>query len=267
MATPSATATILVTPTPSEALPTQTGTPRPSYGPGLGALDNTPINWGNGPAVDERRRPIDSVKAEKKYAPYDARFVNMESDCLYFTFDEGYENGYTAQILDVLKEKKVKACFFVTGPYARKETELIRRMIDEGHVVGNHSEAHKSMPSLSIEDARADTKQLHDDMERLYGYTMKAYRFPMGSSSVRMMALVQEMGYTSFFWSFAYRDFEINNQPDPAQALERIVQATHPGAVYLLHAVSKTNADILGAVIDALRAKGYTFGDPHELIK
>jgi peptidoglycan-N-acetylmuramic acid deacetylase len=178
---------------------------------------------------------------------------------VYLTFDEGYENGYTSNILDTLKEKNVKAVFFVTLSYAKKNPTLIRRMIDEGHIVGNHSYKHYSYPEDTIQAAYDDLISLHKYMVDEYNYEMKLFRFPMGQYSERMLCLLDKLGYESVFWSFAYADWDEDNQPEPSVAKEKIVSNVHPGALYLLHAVSKTNTEVLAEVIDDIRALGYTF--------
>ncbi len=178
---------------------------------------------------------------------------------LYLTFDEGYENGYTADILDTLKEKNVQAVFFVTQPYVESEPELVQRMIDEGHIVGNHSVTHPSFPEISFEECQQEIIGLHNYMKENFGYEMSLFRFPMGEFSEADLKVVQDLGYRSVFWSFAYRDWLVDDQPDPQEAITTIESKCHPGAIYLLHAVSQTNAQILGQVIDDLRRQGYTF--------
>ncbi len=223
----------------------------------LAALDNTNRGWGPGSEGDEKNRPIYAVSAEARYGQSFGSSYLMDDDKIYLTFDEGYENGYTAKILDVLKEKNVKAVFFITMSYAKNEPALVRRMIDEGHVIGNHSTEHRVFPTLTVEEAYQDVLLLHEYVLTNFGYEMTLFRFPEGASSDRMQALLQEMGYTSVFWSFAYRDYDTENQPDPAEALEKITKSAHPGAIYLLHAVSATNTAVLGEAIDYFRAAGY----------
>jgi peptidoglycan-N-acetylmuramic acid deacetylase len=220
------------------------------------SLDNTLRGWGPGSSLDENNRPYGAISAQKTYGKYGSSYI-MDDNKIYLTFDEGYENGYTEKILDVLKDKNVKAVFFITMSYAKNEPALVQRMIDEGHIVGNHSTAHLSFPGMTLEDAYADIKALHDYVYENFGYSMKLFRFPMGESSNRMQALLQELGYVSVFWSFAYRDWETNNQPAHDEAFEKITSLAHPGAVYLLHAVSKTNTELLSDVIDDFRGKGY----------
>lgn len=215
----------------------------------LMSLDNT--KKGFGWAGAENRQSY--------YAQYDAFAVGDQTKkAVYLTFDEGYEYKYTPEILDVLKEKDVKAVFFVTMSYVKNNPELIKRMIDEGHTVGNHSVNHPSLPTCSLDKAYNEVKELHDYMQKNYNYTMTLFRFPMGESSDRMLALLKEMGYKSVFWNFAHRDWETNNQPDKETAKASIARYTKNGTIFLLHAVSQTNTEILGEVIDDIRAKGYT---------
>ena len=215
-------------------------------------------NWGLG-FQEEGKRPTGNASMEelKKYNAWYA--ADTDEKKIYLTFDEGYENGYTGAILDVLLEKQVPAVFFVTMPYVKSEPELIQRMIDEGHIVGNHSVNHPSFPEISTEECKSEVMELHDYMKENYGYEMSLFRFPMGEFSEADLSVLQQLGYKSVFWSFAYRDWLVDDQPDPQEAIQTIESKCHPGAIYLLHAVSKTNTEILGQVIDDLRAQGYTF--------
>ena len=223
----------------------------------IGALDGTSSGWGPGVNRGDDGRPLAPVAYQEKYGKYAVDFIRPEKGVIYLTFDEGYENGYTAKILDVLKEKQVSAVFFVTLSYVRSNPELIRRMIDEGHVVGNHSSTHPDMTQISLQEAFDDVKKLHDYMLENYGYEMKLFRFPMGNYSERTLALIESMGYRSVFWSFAYKDWLVDEQPDPDAAYKKITDFAHDGAIYLLHAVSSTNTFILGRVIDSFRDQGY----------
>lgn len=223
----------------------------------LGTLDSTKLGWGPGGPVDEYNRSSGALSYQEKYGKYDADFIGDNEQKIYLTFDEGYENGYTSQILDVLKEKGVSAVFFVTMPYVKSNPELIKRMIDEGHAVGNHSVNHPSFPETPLTTCRDEVTQLHDYMKENYNYTMRLFRFPMGEFNEQDLKLLQDLGYRSVFWSFAYRDWLVEEQPDPTEAMATILDKCHPGGIYLLHAVSKTNTEILGQVIDGMRAKGY----------
>lgn len=157
----------------------------------------------------------------------------------------------------------MRAVFFLTGHYVRSQPELVQRMIDEGHILGNHSDSHKVYcKDLSIEDSAADAIWMQNYLRENFGYEMRLFRFPEGEFSEQSLALMQQMGYKSLFWSFAYNDWDPNNQPDPAAARARIEKFLHPGEIMLLHSVSATNAQILPEVIDLIREKGYTIG-PH----
>ena len=225
----------------------------------ISALDNKKLGWGPGGPVDKNNRSQGAISYQEKYGKYNADFILPEGKDIALTFDEGYENGYTAEILDVLKDKKVSAVFFVTYPYVKDNPELIKRMIDEGHVVGNHSTNHKSFPDLSLEDAKKDITNLHSYVKDNFGYTMKLFRFPMGEFNEQCLCLLNDMGYKSVFWSFAYKDWLVDEQPNPQEAINNLNNKSHGGAIYLLHAVSKTNTEILGEFIDNMREKGYNF--------
>ena len=224
----------------------------------LSSLDNAKKGWGQGVNKDEYNRPTGCLQYQDLYGKYNAYFIEKQEKAIYLTFDEGYENGYTSQILDTLKEKECPAVFFVTYDYVDRNPELVQRMIDEGHVVGNHSWSHPSMPTISIDEAKDEIMKLHKYVETNFGYEMTLFRPPMGEFSERTLALTQQLGYKSVFWSYAYADWDPDNQIGTEQAFEKVTSAEHEGAIYLLHAVSKDNAEILGRVIDDMRANGYT---------
>ncbi len=224
-------------------------------------LDGETKGWGSGGGgFDELGRPVGPVAFQEQFAKYGAWFLQPpDTKSIYLTFDEGYENGHTPSILDTLKAENVKAVFFVTGDFAKNQPELMRRILDEGHVLGNHSMRHKIYPDIPLEEAAKDLLELHDLVRETYGYEMKLFRFPEGKYSERTLALVQQLGYQPVFWSFAYRDYDVNDQPGYIEALDRITRNPHPGGIYLLHAVSRTNADALREVIEVLRdQEGYT---------
>lgn len=237
--------------------PAMAGTAAIDYS-ALSALDNTKNGWGQGNEVDDENRPTSCLSFQNTYKDYDAYFIGDDTKSIYLTFDEGYENGYTSQILDVLKEKKCPAVFFVTMPYVKENPDLIRRMIDEGHTVGNHTVNHPSMPTVSLETAANEITELHDYVQKEFNYTMTLFRPPMGEWSEQTLALTKALGYKTVFWSFAYRDWETDNQPDVAAGLEKTTSCLHNGAIYLLHAVSSTNTTILPDFIDTVRARGFT---------
>lgn len=227
----------------------------------LGSLSNLPTKaqgWGQGVEVNEKNQPTGSIMFQEKYGKYNTYYIAPETgNKIYLTFDEGYENGYTSQILDVLKEKKCSAVFFVTYDYVSKNADLVQRMIDEGHVVGNHSYTHPHFPETPLQKAQEDVVKLHDYVKENFGYTMTLFRFPYGEFSEQMLGLMDALGYKTLFWSWAYKDWDVDNQPETSAALEKICKGEHPGAIYLLHAVSKTNTAILGDVIDHMRDNGY----------
>lgn len=216
------------------------------------------IGWGLGKDKNDKNQPIDAVNAEEKYKEYSARFLPSDGKIL-LTFDEGYENGYTEEILDILKEKQVKAIFFVTYDYCRSSPELVKRMIDEGHAVGNHSYTHPSFPDCSEKEMIDEVMTLHDYVCEKFGYKMTLFRFPKGEFSEKALSVIKSLGYTSVFWSFAYNDWDINAQPDPSAATEKLKASSHSG-IYLLHAVSETNTAILPEIIDCWRTLGYSVG-------
>ena len=209
--------------------------------------------------MDDRNRPLCSLDFQQKYGQYDAYFIGDEEKVLYLTFDEGYENGYTAAILDTLKEKQVPAVFFITGDYLDSEPELVARMIAEGHAVGNHSENHPSFPDISLPEQQTEIQTLTDRVLEQFQYQMTLFRPPCGEFSEQMLGNVQQMGYKTLFWSFAYKDWDKDGGAGAAAALQKTTSALHDGAIYLLHAVSPDNAAMLPDFIDAARAGGYTF--------
>lgn len=221
------------------------------------ALSSKLIGWGLGKETDAENRPLDAVNAQEKYAQYNVAFIGENEKKIYLTFDEGYENGYTAQILDTLKEKQVKAIFFVTYDYCKSSPELVQRMIDEGHVVGNHSYSHASFPECSEKEVREEITLLHDYVKENFNYEMSLVRFPKGEFSEKTLEIASSLGYKSVFWSFAYADWDKDSQMNPAEAYDKIANASHNGAIYLLHAVSQTNAEILNDVIDFWQDNDY----------
>ncbi len=227
------------------------------------SLPNTTANYWFGSASDSLNRPNEPMRIMDVYGDkYNVLSIDKNvTNRVYLTFDEGYENGYTGRILDILKEKNVKAVFFVTGQYAKQNPTLISRMINEGHIVGNHSNSHpeKGMPSLSPDAQVNDIEALQNILRTQYGYEMTLFRYPAGTYSEQSLMLVKNMGLKSVFWSFAYYDYDVKKQPSASSALSKLNSALHPGAVYLLHAVSDTNASILGNFIDHVRNMGYEF--------
>ena len=193
---------------------------------------------------------------------YDAAYVgNTEEKVLYLTFDAGYENGYTEKILDILQKHDVKAAFFLVGNYLQKNADLVRRMVEEGHVVGNHTMTHPDMSAITEKEAfQKELTGLEDLFREITGKELpKYYRPPQGIYSEENLKLAKELGYKTVFWSLAYRDWENNNQPTADYAFAKLLPRTHNGAVILLHSTSKTNAEVLDELLTRWKAEGYRF--------
>ena len=193
---------------------------------------------------------------------YDAYYVNpkCKKKKIFLTFDCGYENGFTPKILDVLKKQKVVAAFFVTKPFIREGRELIRRMKKEGHIVGNHTVHHKSMPTLSDRDNKQEIIDCAEYCKEATGYEMDHFiRPPMGEYNEKTLKLTKSMGYKTIFWSMAYVDFDVNKQPGKQYVVEHFKKYTHNGAIPLMHNVSQSNAEALDEVITNLKKEAYQF--------
>lgn len=224
------------------------------------ALDTESHGYGQGVRFDDLNRPKGAVEFNNSYSEYNAVAINnTEEKVINLTFDQGYENGFTGKILDTLKEKGVKATFFVVGDYAERQPELVRRMIEEGHTVGSHSVHHYSMPEISVEKMTDEILGLHEYVLENFGVQMTLFRPPKGEYSEQSLAVTGDLGYKTVLWSFAYADWDTDNQPDREASLQKLIDRAHPGAIYLLHSVSETNAEILGDFIDAMIEQGYTF--------
>lgn len=178
---------------------------------------------------------------------------------LYLTFDCGWENGYTEKVLDVLNEKDVPAAFFCTLDHIKDDPELIGRMINDGHIVGNHSAKHKNFAEISRSEMANEILTCDNYLRKNFGYTSPFFRFPEGSYNESALDLVQSMGYTSVFWSCAYEDWDAENPKGAEYAFETVTSRLHPGAIILLHSVSPDNAAALGDIIEYARAQGYEF--------
>ena len=206
-----------------------------------------------------------SVTELKKY---DAAYVgNPEEKVLYLTFDAGYENGCTEKILDILQKHDVPAAFFLVGNYIEKNADLVRRMVNEGHIVGNHTMHHYDMSKIS--DAATFQKEL-EDLETLFtSVTGKAlpkyYRPPQGIYSEKNLQMAQKLGYKTVFWSLAYVDWNNDSQPSAQQAFDKLLPRIHNGAVILLHSTSQTNAEILEQLLTRYKEMGYRFAPISEL--
>ncbi len=228
-------------------------------------LSNKKFEWG----LKKNKNAVPDINpgSEEILSKYSAYYVgDTNSKDIFLTFDEGYENGYTAKILDVLKAHQVPACFFVTGPYLENEPELIKRMIDEGHEVGNHTANHPSMPSVKTTD-ELESEML--DLERqlffLTGKTMRFMRPPKGEYSEKSLAVTKSLGYKTVLWSLAYEDWDVNKQKGRQYVYDSVMDNIHGGAIILMHAVSKDNAETLDQIITDIKASGYVFKSLNEL--
>ena len=233
----------------------------------LNGLSTKEYNWYFQPRNDNA--PPDGPKETSKIVSnYECYYLGDTSKkILYLTFDEGYEAGYTAPILDVLKKHNVKAAFFVVKPYIVSNPDLIKRMVAEGHLVCNHSARHPSMASiLDPEKFNSELSDVEVAFENITGKKISKYfRPPMGKYSELSLQYTQNYGYKTIFWSFAYMDWLTNKQPSHESAKKRILQRTHNGGIMLLHAVSKTNSEILDDVITQWESKGYQLKTLDEL--
>lgn len=199
---------------------------------------------------------------------YDAVYLgDTEEKVLYLTFDAGYENGCTAQILDTLKAHNAKAAFFVVGNYLESAPELVQRMADEGHLVGNHTWHHYDMSRIAEEQAfSAELTRVEEKYRELTGQAMKKYyRPPQGVYSEENLRMAQALGYRTVFWSLAYVDWLQDDQPTAEEAFSRLLPRTHPGAIVLLHSTSATNAAILDDLLTRWEEAGYRFGSLEEI--
>lgn len=217
-------------------------------------------NWGLS-FPNEGQMPVGNATADylKQYDAYYAQ--NTQDKVIYLTFDAGFENGNTTAILDALKKHNVPATFFLVGNYLQTNPDLVKRMVEEGHTVGNHTFHHPDMSKLSTKEAFE--KEL-SDLETLYqqttGQTMKKYyRPPQGKYSESNLQMAKDMGYHTFFWSLAYVDWYEDKQPTKEEAFKKLLGRIHPGAIVLLHSTSKTNAQILDELLSKWEEMGYHF--------
>ena len=200
-----------------------------------------------------------SREALKKY---NAAFVGSDEEkVLYLTFDAGYENGHTEQILDTLAKHNVKAAFFLVGNYLQKNADMVRRMVEEGHIVGNHTMTHPDMSAILEKDAfQKELVGLENLFREITGKELpKYYRPPQGIYSEENLKMAQELGYKTVFWSLAYKDWDNTKQPTAEYALGKLIPRSHNGAVILLHSTSKTNAEVLDELLTQWENAGYRF--------
>ena len=229
-----------------------------------GALETG--NWGLSFQTDGAA-PIGPANAQQ-LAKYDAVYLGDTAEkVIYLTFDAGYENGCTAKILDTLKAHNVPAAFFLVGNYMEKNADLVRRMVDEGHIVGNHTMHHYDMSKLSEKEAFfKELTELETLFHEVTGKELpKYYRPPQGIYSEDNLRMAQELGYRTVFWSLAYVDWLNNDQPTKEEAFSKLLPRTHNGAVVLLHSTSATNAEILDELLTKWEGMGYRFASVEDL--
>lgn len=224
-------------------------------------------DWGL--SFPENGKPPVTNATVEELKQYDTYYMeDTQEKKIYLTFDCGYENGNTETILDALKKHKAPATFFVVGHFLKSEPNLIRRMVEEGHIVGNHTWSHPDMTKISSLDAFS--KEL-SQVEELYKETtgkdmVKFYRPPQGKYSTQNLKMAQELGYKTFFWSLAYVDWNQDQQPTQEEAFDKLLNRVHPGAIVLLHNTSSTNGQIMDELLQKWEDMGYTFHSLEELI-
>ena len=222
-------------------------------------LSNQKIGWGI-KRNDNHAQPDLGLTNKKLIEEYNGIAMgNSENNSIYLTFDAGYEAGYTEQILDALKEKNVCATFFITAHYLNTAGNLVERMINEGHIVGNHTVNHYSMPEKKKKKIKTELMTLNQSVYEKFGYEMKYMRPPKGEFSERTLSITESLGFKTVMWSFAYVDWNEDSQPDKQDALNKIISNLHNGEVMLLHSTSKTNSEIMSEMIDKVREEGFEF--------
>ena len=223
-------------------------------------------NWGLG--FKEDGKPPTGNASVADLAKHNAYYIGDTSkNIIYLTFDAGFENGNTEKILDSLKKHNVKATFFLVGNYIETSPELVERMVEEGHTIGNHTYSHPDMSKISDEES---FKKELQSLESLYKETtgqelLKIYRPPQGKYCVSNLEMADKLGYKTIFWSLAYVDWYENKQPTKEEAFNKLLKRIHPGAIVLLHSTSKTNGDILDELLTKWEDMGYSFGEIKDL--
>ena len=222
-------------------------------------LSNKMLAWGfrRGQNHEQATLDTESEIVIKKYNGIS--MGNKESNKIYLTFDCGYEAGYTEKILDILAENNVKATFFITAHYLNTSENIVKRMIEEGHIVGNHTVNHKCLPNITDEEIKKEVMDLHNAVFEKFGYEMTYFRPPKGEFSERVIDVVSKLNYITVMWSSAYDDWDESKQNREEYGKKKIIDNIHNGCVLLLHATSKDNSVILGDVIKEIKNMGYEF--------
>ena len=248
---------IVITKNKSESIQTNSGI----------SLSNTRIEWGIKRAKNHEQPDLGNMNRQLIEKYNGMAMGNKESKNIYVTFDLGYEAGYTENILNTLKENNVPAAFFITAHYVNTASDLVQRMIDDGHIIGNHTVNHKSMPNISEKELEKELMNLHTSIYEKFGYEMKYMRPPKGEYSERSLNTTVRLGYIPVMWSFAYADWDEAKQPSNTEGINKIVDNVHNGEIMLLHATSKTNMEILNTVIKKIKDLGYEFKSLDEFVK
>ncbi len=225
-------------------------------------------NWGLGFGAEGSQPTGNASTAELE--KYNAHYVGDNTEkVIYLTFDAGYENGNTEPILDALKKHNVSATFFVVGHYLESAPELVKRMVEEGHSVGNHTYHHLDMSSISSKESfRKEMEDVESEFKEITGTELvRYYRPPQGKYSTKNLEMAKDMGYHTFFWSLAYVDWYQDKQPSKDEAFKKLVGRIHPGAIVLLHSTSKTNGEILDELLTKWEEMGYTFRTLEDFVK
>lgn len=231
------------------------------------SLNNSKIEWGI-KRGNNHEQPDLGKKNRELIEKYNGMTMgSIEKKYVYLTFDLGYEAGYTENILNTLRDNNVKAAFFITAHYVNTVSDLVKRMIDEGHIVGNHTKNHFSMPNLSTEQIKSEVMDLHSQIYEKMGYEMKYMRPPKGEYSEKVLDVVADLNYIPVMWSFAYADWYEKKQPSHEEAINKIMHNVHNGEIMLLHATSKTNMEILDTSIKQIKNMGYEFKSLDEFVK
>ncbi|MDO4620856.1 MAG: polysaccharide deacetylase family protein [Lachnospiraceae bacterium] len=229
----------------------------------LASLSTEAVNFGYSSANrDERNIPTDWAYYDNHWGEFAVKWIGDTSkNTIYLTMDEGFGNDNTITILNTLREKNVKITFFVTKNFVDDRPELVQEMLNDGHQLGNHTCTHPNMAALSLDEQNDQIMTLQNLVKEKFNYDMKYFRFPQGIFSAETLGLVNNLGMETVFWSYAYNDYDEDNQPDVAESLDKALNALHPGAIYLLHASSDTNTAFIGDFIDGARERGYEFGE------
>lgn len=230
------------------------------------SLSNEILAWGFRRG-ENHSQPVIDVKSKAVIDDYEGISLgDKNSNKIYLTFDCGYEAGFTEKILDILEENDVKATFFITAHYLNTADNIVKRMIEEGHIVGNHTVNHKCLPELSNEEIQKEIMALHGAVYEKFDYEMKYFRPPKGEFSERVIDIVSNLGYKTVMWSSAYDDWNRDRQGREEYGKKKILENIHNGCVLLLHATSEDNSKILGDVIRETRSMGYEFSSIDDFI-